>query len=151
MALSVTVIGLGYVGLPLAVALAKHFETTGFDVDTRHCTCNYPPAFSIEGARLGQGEQPGDDTHWQPVVPITPLGPSRHHFIAHEGADVWTHLRLHIYPDGGIARAGLAQRTDKRAHSRFSAKQIEALAVLVGHRPALRPVAQGLRESHDFH
>ena len=35
MALSVTVIGLGYVGLPLAVALAKHFDTTGFDVDTR--------------------------------------------------------------------------------------------------------------------
>ena len=29
----VTVIGLGYVGLPLAVALAKQFPTTGFDVD----------------------------------------------------------------------------------------------------------------------
>ena len=31
----VTVIGLGYVGLPLAVALAKRFDTTGFDVDAR--------------------------------------------------------------------------------------------------------------------
>ena len=31
----VTVIGLGYVGLPLAVALAKRFATTGFDVDAR--------------------------------------------------------------------------------------------------------------------
>jgi UDP-N-acetyl-D-galactosamine dehydrogenase len=30
----VTVIGLGYVGLPLAVALAKQFETTGLDVNT---------------------------------------------------------------------------------------------------------------------
>lgn len=30
---SVTVVGLGYVGLPLAVALARHFPTTGFDVD----------------------------------------------------------------------------------------------------------------------
>ncbi|MDP3674473.1 MAG: nucleotide sugar dehydrogenase [Novosphingobium sp.] len=29
------VIGLGYVGLPLAVALAKQFETTGLDVDQR--------------------------------------------------------------------------------------------------------------------
>lgn len=29
----VTVIGLGYVGLPLAVALAKQFETTGLDVN----------------------------------------------------------------------------------------------------------------------
>ncbi len=31
----VTVIGLGYVGLPLAVALARQFATCGLDVDTR--------------------------------------------------------------------------------------------------------------------
>ncbi len=31
----VTVLGLGYVGLPLAVALAKKFYVTGFDVDTQ--------------------------------------------------------------------------------------------------------------------
>ena len=29
----VVVIGLGYVGLPLAVALADRFKTTGFDID----------------------------------------------------------------------------------------------------------------------
>ena len=31
----VTVLGLGYVGLPLAVALAKQFYVTGFDIDTQ--------------------------------------------------------------------------------------------------------------------
>jgi UDP-N-acetyl-D-galactosamine dehydrogenase len=31
----VVVIGLGYVGLPLAVALAQHHETTGLDIDQR--------------------------------------------------------------------------------------------------------------------
>jgi len=30
---AIVVVGLGYVGLPLAVALARHFPTTGFDVD----------------------------------------------------------------------------------------------------------------------
>ena len=30
---TIVVIGLGYVGLPLAVALARHFDVTGFDVD----------------------------------------------------------------------------------------------------------------------
>jgi UDP-N-acetyl-D-galactosamine dehydrogenase len=30
----IVVIGLGYVGLPLAVALARKFETTGFDIDS---------------------------------------------------------------------------------------------------------------------
>lgn len=31
----VAVIGLGYVGLPLAVALARHFDTAGFDISAR--------------------------------------------------------------------------------------------------------------------
>ncbi len=31
----IAVIGLGYVGLPLAVALARHFPVTGFDIDHR--------------------------------------------------------------------------------------------------------------------
>ena len=29
----IAVIGLGYVGLPLAVALARHFPTVGYDLD----------------------------------------------------------------------------------------------------------------------
>ena len=31
----IAVVGLGYVGLPLAVALAKHFPTVGFDIDAQ--------------------------------------------------------------------------------------------------------------------
>lgn len=31
---TIAVIGLGYVGLPLAIALAQHFRTIGFDIDT---------------------------------------------------------------------------------------------------------------------
>ena len=31
----IVVVGLGYVGLPLAVALARHFDVTGFDTDDR--------------------------------------------------------------------------------------------------------------------
>ena len=30
----IVVVGLGYVGLPLAVALARKFEATGFDLDS---------------------------------------------------------------------------------------------------------------------
>ena len=31
----IVVVGLGYVGLPLAVALAKHFDVTGLDIDEK--------------------------------------------------------------------------------------------------------------------
>ena len=38
------------------------------------------------------------------VQSCTPLGASAHHFIAHEGDQAWTHLRLNIFPDGGVSR-----------------------------------------------
>ena len=33
MKLKIAIIGLGYVGLPLAISLGKYFETTGFDTN----------------------------------------------------------------------------------------------------------------------
>ncbi|MDP7613341.1 MAG: hypothetical protein QF908_05140, partial [Dehalococcoidia bacterium] len=32
---SMCVVGMGYVGLPLAVALSDHYDVTGFDVSNR--------------------------------------------------------------------------------------------------------------------
>jgi UDP-N-acetyl-D-galactosamine dehydrogenase len=35
---TICVVGLGYVGLPLAVALSRHFTVVGYDVDTNRVT-----------------------------------------------------------------------------------------------------------------
>lgn len=45
----IAVIGLGYVGLPLAVALARHYRVTGFDIDARRIK-------EIKGGRDRTGE-----------------------------------------------------------------------------------------------
>ncbi|MBZ9605624.1 allantoicase [Phyllobacterium chamaecytisi] len=74
----------------------------GFDVDTSHFTGNYPPACSIE-ACISETE-PTDATAWFELLPQSPLGPSSNHFFVCADKGVWTHLRLLIYPDGGIAR-----------------------------------------------
>lgn len=74
----------------------------GFDVDTSHFTGNYPPACSIEGCYI-DGE-PNDSTNWTELLPQSPLGPSSSHFLSTTNRDVWNHVRLHIYPDGGVAR-----------------------------------------------
>ena len=34
MRMKIAVVGLGYVGLPLAVALARHHDVVGFDIST---------------------------------------------------------------------------------------------------------------------
>ena len=35
---------------------------------------------------------------------MTALGPSAHHYLRANSESVWSHVRLHIYPDGGVAR-----------------------------------------------
>lgn len=86
----------------IRLAMAGHIH--GFDIDTSHFTGNYPPHCSIEACFMEEGD-PTDKSDWTEILPKHPLGPGAHHFV--ELADktkVWTHLRLHIYPDGGVAR-----------------------------------------------
>jgi len=74
----------------------------GVDIDTSHFTGNFPPAASIEA--LYADQDPGDDAQWTEIVAPTTLGPSAHHFVAVDADQPYNYLRLHMYPDGGIAR-----------------------------------------------
>ena len=64
----IAVIGLGYVGLPLAVALARHFETIGFDIDEDRVAdlragrdrTNEVDADALRESRLKLTSHPGD-------------------------------------------------------------------------------------------
>jgi allantoicase len=88
------------------IRLAMAGRIFGFDVDTHWFTGNYPPFASIEAAYSPDGDPaPNDDSAWTELVAKAPLGASAHHFFENADRDrVWTHLRLHIYPDGGVAR-----------------------------------------------
>ncbi|PSH68889.1 allantoicase [Phyllobacterium brassicacearum] len=74
----------------------------GFDVDTAHFTGNYPPACRIDACN--STSEPDETTKWTEVLGLSQLGPSAHHFFTCASNDVWTHVRLHIHPDGGVAR-----------------------------------------------
>jgi allantoicase len=77
-------------------------EVAGFEIDTSFFTGNYPPGAMIEVARSAEAipgeaawtavtsrlDLKGDDRLWSPIVHGEPV----------------THVRLHIYPDGGVAR-----------------------------------------------
>ena len=56
---SIAVIGLGYVGLPLAVALARHFDTIGLDVDqdrVAELARGHDRTGEVEAAALGASD-----------------------------------------------------------------------------------------------
>ena len=73
----------------------------GFDIDTSFFTGNYPPEASIE-ACVSAVDVPEDG--WVEILGRTDLSGDSHHYLDVDDERVWTHVRLHIYPDGGIAR-----------------------------------------------
>lgn len=73
----------------------------GVDIDTTHFNGNFPPFASIDGC-FGDADAPGSG--WVGILPRTALSCDSHHYLAIDSDAVWTHLRLNIFPDGGIAR-----------------------------------------------
>ena len=73
----------------------------GFDIDTRYFTGNYPPQASIDACSSDE-DVPGNG--WTEILPKTDLQGDAQHFVEVGSDEVWSHLRLNSYPDGGIAR-----------------------------------------------
>ena len=73
----------------------------GVDIDTSFFTGNFPPQASIE-ACVSDQDIPEDG--WFEILPVTDLEGDSHLFLPIDSDTIVTHLRLHIYPDGGIAR-----------------------------------------------
>jgi allantoicase len=80
-------------------------------VDTSFFTGNFPSHFSLEacdrGNRPYRGEKAlskSDGTNWIEIVPKTSLEGDSQNQFALDDSRRFTHLRLKIYPDGGVAR-----------------------------------------------
>jgi allantoicase len=73
----------------------------GVNIDTSFFTGNYPPQASLE-ACISDEDCPSDG--WFEILPRTDLAGDSQHFHDIDCDKIVTHLRLHIYPDGGIAR-----------------------------------------------
>lgn len=79
----------------------------GFNIDTNHFLGNHPPHASIEAIHLDSepsvwGDSDGLD--WDEILKKSALDPGSQHYFKISDDKIYTHVRLHIYPDGGIAR-----------------------------------------------
>jgi allantoicase len=78
----------------------------GVVVDTSFFTGNYPPEVSVEATGAEGFPSPADlaDADWVTLVPRSPAkGDARNTFEVRD-PHRYTHVRLSIYPDGGVAR-----------------------------------------------
>jgi len=105
----------------------------GFDIDTSYFTGNFPPAASID-ACVNATDTPGDDADWQELLPQMQLAGDSHHFLPLDVGAAVTHLRLNIYPDGGVARLRIYGEVTPEWSSADQEKRLDLFAIENGGR-----------------
>ncbi|KIQ20372.1 allantoicase [Rhodococcus sp. MEB064] len=78
----------------------------GVVVDTAYFRGNYPPFVSVEAASIEGYPSAGDilNAHWHTLVDKSPADGDTANLYPVSDGRRWTHVRLSIYPDGGVAR-----------------------------------------------
>jgi allantoicase len=80
----------------------------GVNVDTSHFTGNYPSHCSIEAVDMPAGIKASlhavDGAPWTRLLEKTALRGNGDNLFPISDRHPWTHVRLSIYPDGGVAR-----------------------------------------------
>ncbi|NBX93345.1 MAG: allantoicase [Proteobacteria bacterium] len=83
----------------------------GVNVSTMHFTGNYPEHFSLEAAYCPKADAPSNllksSVKWVELIGKTALKSSCDNFFSVSNEQSWTHVRLNIFPDGGVARLRL--------------------------------------------
>ena len=74
------------------------------DVDTTSFSGNAPASCRVEACAMPGHPAPEDLTGWEVLVPETALLPDAHNVLTVADPRRWTHVRLSVYPDGGVGR-----------------------------------------------
>lgn len=91
----------------LTVALAGRGTITVAELDTTHLKFNAPGAAAVRGFDAASGADLDDAAAWFDLLPRTRLQADTPHRFGLDAAPPVTHVRLDIYPDGGMARLRL--------------------------------------------
>lgn len=90
------------------IALGMRGVVRGVNVDTSHFTGNYPAHGSIDAldtrTTLRAAAYAAAGPPWTELLPKSPLRGNGDNLFAIDNGLPWTHLRLNIFPDGGVAR-----------------------------------------------
>jgi len=87
------------------IQLATSGKIHNVDIDTNYFLGNHPPHASIDACYLTSTDNISfDNITWTEILPKSPLKPGAQNFYGIADKNIYTHLRLNIYPDGGVAR-----------------------------------------------
>ena len=115
----------------------------GVDLDTHHFLGNHAPYACLEGANLSADVQSWEQVEWTEILPQSPLQAGSQNIFGIYNDSVWTHVRLRIFPDGGVARCRIygevvsswqdgADDTDPEIQSRRRDREVDLVALRHG-------------------
>ena len=84
------------------VRLSGPGNISAVDIYTRYFTGNFPPVASLDACLREQ--DPDNHTQWTEILSPQPISGDSHNLFDIDSEPTWSHLRLNIYPDGGVAR-----------------------------------------------
>ena len=84
------------------VKLARSGFIHGVVIDTSHFTGNYPPECSLQACYVETA--PDENTQWITIIEKTTINGDDQKAFKISDETLYSHVRLHIYPDGGVAR-----------------------------------------------
>ena len=122
------------------IRLATEGKISGVDIDTNFFLGNHPPFASIEAcnaAGKNDAEVLNDKFEWKEILVKSPLNPGSQNFYEIKDNSAFTHIRLHIYPDGGVARLKVYGEVSKNWSLVKSDEQIDLAAAINGARSVL--------------
>ena len=113
------------------VQLARPGAIAGLELDTSHFTGNFPPAASVDACFVPTGA-PVADTVWSPLLGSVSLRGNHRHYFELPAGRVVSHLRVNLYPDGGLARLRAYGRPTFERAERDSEGLVDLAAALNG-------------------
>ena len=106
----------------------------GLNIDTANFTGNYAPSASVDACFVADGQDPQEDTEWTEILGSESLQGDSQHLFSLTGDTVYTHVRLNIYPDGGVARLRVYGKPSINWESIAADQEIDLAATVNGGR-----------------
>ncbi|MGZ5189779.1 MAG: allantoicase [Flavisolibacter sp.] len=118
------------------VKLATTGRIKGFDIDTNFFLGNHPPFASIEAVNLPEADDINNwedsSITWKEILSKSSLDPGSQNFYESNSDQIYSHIRLHIYPDGGVARLKVYGEVYKDWAKVDPSKQLDLAAAVNG-------------------
>ena len=113
----------------LIIKLGKPGTIKKIDFDTSYFNGNQPSMTSLEGCNSKSNKI--KNFKWKKIISKIKTKPDRHHIFSHKSNAIFTHIKLNIFPDGGIARLRLYGSMSKKIN-KIAKKKINLASILNG-------------------